>query len=284
MNQQEARQFLRDVLSPTVPDLREMETITNWALKYNEWQRYDRNTGQIDYFYKCNRELTDETLAWWGRHVVVIYNSWRDLETKRAGHAALSAPSVQKSPAPAPKANETGVATAQPVEKKEEPRRVYDDETLTGMVLEFLHAHRLSEFTYNQVADDEQIRGDWKQVSKVLRQLERGEDVIEFHTKDKTGKTCKVYKFAPQRKLLTRDYSLDYSLAQELVGNAVVAFLSAKPHQSERRICRAMTDFFGVIDKGVVKNVVKNLHASGRLSMQNGPRNSHLFSIFVSGR
>lgn len=74
----------------------------------------------------------------------------------------------------------------------DQPRRDYDDETLAGLVLDFLREHRTSEFTYNQVKDN--LNVDWKQASRVLQNLvKRGDDVVRFDRKTAKNEKLKLY-------------------------------------------------------------------------------------------
>lgn len=121
---------------------------------------------------------------------------------------------------------------------------------------------------------DRMFKADFKQASRVLKKLaERENDVVQFDVKG--AKKTTVWKYAPERKCLDRDYSR----AQELVGAAIISFLSSKPHQSENAICGAMRRYFGYIDDHCVRTAFKALIADEKVGRKIGPRNANLHSL-----
>ena len=167
-------------------------------------------------------------------------------------------------------------AQSRPQAKPDEPRREYDDETLARMILELLETNRLEEFTYNQVSDDPSIWCDWKVASRVLQRLtERGNDVIQYEVKKPGGGKAKLYKFAPERRALDRDYAQ----AHKIVGGAIIQHLETFGSASQIAVCGAMKAFFGILDKAVVKQVLGKLHADGEVTKTAGPRGARVFSL-----
>lgn len=157
------------------------------------------------------------------------------------------------------------------------PRREYDDETLARLVLEFLREHRTSAFTYNQVKDALNI--EWKQASRVLQSLaKRGGDVVRYDKKTKKGEKLELYKFAPHRKALDRDYSR----AEEIVSGALLEYLSDEPHQSGTAIREAMQAWFGHVNDHLVRAALQVLVDDEKVTTVPGPRRSTLHSVCIS--
>ncbi len=190
--------------------------------------------------------------------------------------ASFNAPASAPEDAPKPEVQPKPDNKVQTKPEQNQSRREYDNETLAQIVLEFLRENRLDEYTYNQVADGPSIWCDFKSASRILRRLEdMGSDVIEYAVKKPNGAKVKVYKYAPERKALDKDYSR----TQEIIGRVIVKYLEERGAQTQNAICLAMRQYFGYLDKAVVKEVLESLRAKDQLEERVGPRNARVFSV-----
>ena len=153
-------------------------------------------------------------------------------------------------------------------------RRKYGDVELAHLIMAYLKKNRMRDFTYNAVAQT--LNADWKQASRILHGMARRDHrVIGITCRDTNGKAVKLFKFAPERKLI----DMDVTRTETVVSCAILRLVADTPGLSVRAVKDTARNFFGHLSDKAVDDSLAALIRAGAIVCRQGPRRAKLHFI-----